>query len=229
MSGIKNKKLSIEVWDNGPGIAEDKQEKIFEEFERLEQNREIPGLGLGLAISERIANLLNLKISLYSVPGKGTGFKIEVPISQTENLPELKRETNEQYNGNSNDEFTQQTVLVIDNDVLMLKAIASQLRDWGFHVVTGTSLATVQESLSKDSNEPAFIIADYHLDNDENGVDLVSSLLKQKQWSLACIICSADPSERVRQHTSDANFLFLRKPVKALALKRVIRQIVAEK
>ena len=50
-------KVRIEVWDNGPGIPQEKQQKIFREFERLEQNREVPGLGLGLTISDRIAKL----------------------------------------------------------------------------------------------------------------------------------------------------------------------------
>ena len=58
--------LLIQVWDNGPGIPVDKRQAIFCEFERLELTREIPGLGLGLAICDRIAKLLNVKISLHS-------------------------------------------------------------------------------------------------------------------------------------------------------------------
>ncbi len=223
--GVRRTKdtIRIEVWDNGPGIAEDKQQTIFEEFERLEQNREVPGLGLGLAISERMASLLGLKISLRSVVGKGTVFSIDVPRVIVNSTSISKAELTSEQNA---DNFSQVPVLVIDNDALMLKAISSQLTDWGFDVVTGKDHNSVAQALLQLNKKPAFIVADYHLDNDHNGVDLVLAVQAQHQWHVPCVICSADPSEQVREHTSSADFLFLRKPVKALALKRTIRQML---
>ena len=76
------------------------------------------------------------------------------------------------------------------------------------------------------AEKPTFIVADYHLDNNENGVDLVAKMMAKNQWNIACMICSADPSEQVRQHTSDADYQFLRKPIKPLALKRFIKQVL---
>lgn len=224
--GIRHCKehIRIEVWDNGPGIPANKQQQIFQEFERLDQNREVPGLGLGLAISERIAKLLDLKISLRSTEGKGTVFMIDVPRGDVivTNQPIENDKPSEQ----SVEHFSKMPVLVIDNDVLMLTAISTQLRDWGFDVYTGRDADSVMDVLKSLSQPPAFVVADYHLDNDNNGVDLVLSLAKKYQWQVPCVICSADPSEQVRQHTSDADFLFLRKPVKALALKRTVRQML---
>lgn len=229
--GVRHTKnaVRIEVWDNGPGIAADKQQTIFQEFERLEQNREIPGLGLGLAIAERMATLLALKISIKSTIGKGTVFMIEVPriaYKATNLASEITRNTTKNIDSVS-EEFTNIPVLVIDNDALMLTAISSQLAEWDCLVYT----AKDQESLNKVVKDipqvPRFIIADYHLDNNANGVDLVTSLLQKENWQSPCVICSADPSEQVRQHTSDANFLFLRKPVKSLALKRLLRQMTS--
>jgi len=230
--GVRHKRNSIriEVWDNGPGIAEDKQQTIFEEFERLDQNREIPGLGLGLAISERMASLLDLKISVKSRVGKGTGFMIEVPRVKANVVKlETKMVKSFEKQGDTNREsFADMTVLVIDNDALMLTAISSQLAEWGCGVYTAIDQESVTAAAVKMQHSPHFIVADYHLDNDANGVDLVTSLLQQQNWKIPCVICSADPSEQVRQHTSDANFMFLRKPVKSLALKRLIRQMTAE-
>ncbi len=216
--------IRIEVWDNGPGIAKNKQQQIFQEFERLEQNREVPGLGLGLAISERIAQLLGLHISVCSVEGKGSVFMINVPLSHApQHERVIKTETIAEQN---NDVFAQLPVLVIDNDALMLTAISSQLEEWGFEVIAGKDTQAVNEQLNALNKPLALILADYHLDNNDNGVDQVLALLHTRQWQVPCVICSADPSEQVRQHTSDANFLFLRKPVKALALKRTIRQLL---
>lgn len=220
--------LLIQVWDNGPGIPQDKQQAIFGEFERLEQTREIPGLGLGLAICDRIAKLLGLKIALHSEVGKGTCFSVEVPRvfaqakpSNPSNVVKLRSEEE-----GANDSFNI-SVLVIDNDELMLKAISSLLLGWGCHVLTARDKASAEQQLTQQVL-PKLIIADYHLDDDQNGVDLVQSLLTHPVFSSqrpTCIICSADPSESVRQHTSSAQFSFVRKPVKATALKRLIKQL----
>ncbi|WP_258405761.1 hybrid sensor histidine kinase/response regulator [Shewanella mangrovisoli] len=217
--------LLIQVWDNGPGIPQDKQQAIFGEFERLEQTREIPGLGLGLAICDRIAKLLGLKISLHSEVGKGTCFSVEVPRVFAQAKPSNVVKLRSEEEG-VNDSFNI-SVLVIDNDELMLKAISSLLLGWGCNVLTARDKASAEQQLTQQVL-PKLIIADYHLDDDQNGVDLVQSLLTHPVFSgqrPTCIICSADPSESVRQHTSSAQFSFVRKPVKATALKRLIKQL----
>ncbi|GHE95913.1 two-component sensor [Thalassotalea profundi] len=220
-----NTHIRIEVWDNGPGIPVDKQQTIFQEFERLEQTREVPGLGLGLAIAERMSSLLGLSISLKSTVGKGTGFMIEVPRIQRKAAVEvnnLELTLDKQV-----DKFSNMSVIVIDNDALMLTALSSQLTEWGCQVfMAKDEVALMKHVLTTMKTKPRLIIADYHLDNNKNGVDLVLELLNNQHWDIPCVICSADPSEQVRQHTSEANFLFLRKPIKALALKRLIRQLI---
>jgi len=216
--------IRIEVWDNGPGIPLEKQQTIFQEFERLEQNREIPGLGLGLAIAERMSSLLGLSIKVKSSVGKGTGFMIEVPRAAPERI--VLKNNVESSADKAIDKFGNMPILLIDNDALMLTALSSQLIEWGCQVFTAKDAKTTQIAVLEMTEAPRLIIADYHLDNDKNGVDLIIELLQKEQWEIPCVICSADPSEQVRQHTSEANFLFLRKPVKALALKRLIRQIL---
>src|SRR6185436_2333710 len=75
--------LRIEVKDNGPGIAADKQQMIFDEFVRLQPEDDRPraerGLGLGLAIVDRIARMLDLPVRLASAPGAGSTFSVVVP------------------------------------------------------------------------------------------------------------------------------------------------------
>lgn len=222
---LSQTQLSIEVWDNGPGIPEDKQQKIFREFERLEQNREVPGLGLGLAISERIATILGLSISLKSQVGKGTCFAVSVPIA-TKPVVEKPLELSPKPKAGVSFDIG---VLLLDNDPLMLTALSSQLKEWGCDVMSAKSpdeLPKLCDDLKQNKQNPSIIIADYHLDDNQNGVDVIQALLADKTWQIPCVICSADPSESVRQHTSNADFHFLRKPVKSLALKRLIKQLV---
>src|SRR5690606_15697322 len=79
--------VRIEVIDTGLGVPSNKQRTIFEEFQRLEQGAKVArGLGLGLSIVERIARVLNHRVTLHSRPGEGSIFTVEVPVA--EDLPE---------------------------------------------------------------------------------------------------------------------------------------------
>jgi signal transduction histidine kinase len=84
--------LRIEVKDNGPGIAADKQQLIFDEFVRLQPEddrpREERGLGLGLAIVDRIGRMLELPVRLASAPRQGSTFSVVVPrVAAVASLP----------------------------------------------------------------------------------------------------------------------------------------------
>lgn len=73
--------VSIEVWDTGVGIPQDKQRTVFEEFTQLDTGADRDGrsTGLGLSIVDRIAGLLGHTVRLHSRVGEGSMFSIEVP------------------------------------------------------------------------------------------------------------------------------------------------------
>ncbi|MEO8882794.1 MAG: chemotaxis protein CheB, partial [Devosia sp.] len=73
--------LRIEVWDTGIGIADGELQAVFSEYHQIgnEARERIRGLGLGLSIVQRLANLLSHRIIVRSKPGKGSVFIIEVP------------------------------------------------------------------------------------------------------------------------------------------------------
>lgn len=76
--------LSIEVWDTGMGIPEDRLNDIFEEFTQLDQGKHErgQGLGLGLAIVRRLCRLLDHQVTVGSRLGMGSHFKICVPLAR---------------------------------------------------------------------------------------------------------------------------------------------------
>jgi signal transduction histidine kinase len=224
--GVKHRQNNtiIEVWDNGPGIPEDKQTTIFKEFERLSPNQATSGLGLGLAISERIAKLLGFTISVKSTLGKGTCFSITLPRSKAKLVNKKLAHTTAQPS--TTNEFINLPIVLIDNEPLMLTAMQTQLQEWGCKVVAVKDEASLNATLAKLNIVPAIVISDYHLDNNKNGVDLVEKSMTKYAWQTPVIICSADPSEQVREHTSKAKFYFMRKPIKALALKKLMRQLL---
>jgi two-component system CheB/CheR fusion protein len=80
----RGNKLRIEVWDTGPGIPELELGAIFEEFHQLDNpaRERSKGLGLGLAIAQRLADLLGHSIQVRSRVGAGSGFTVEVPLGR---------------------------------------------------------------------------------------------------------------------------------------------------
>jgi len=228
--GVKrfNTNLQIQVWDNGPGIPMDKQSVIFKEFERLEQNQEKSGLGLGLAISERIAKLLGVKLNLYSTEHKGSMFSIELPGLPASEIPEVSLSNYKIIDKNEKlyDKFKELTILIIDNDELLLSALQQQISLWTDKVIAVKNRSEWLEHYQKTAQVPEVIIADYHLKDGDNGVQFAQKLFIDINRSIPCVICSADPSEELREHVSRAQFSFIRKPVKALALRKMIKQFM---
>lgn len=117
-------RLRILVCDNGPGIAPDEQDRVFEEFHRGARpaGDADPGLGLGLAITRRFARLMGTEIDLRSVPGRGTCFAFDlarapaVPVAPT--LAAAPR-------------ITGLVILVVDDDPMGRRALADLLATWG--------------------------------------------------------------------------------------------------
>ena len=232
--GVRHRQntIVIEVHDNGPGIPKNKQQTIFKEFERLKQTQEKSGLGLGLAISERIAKLLKATITVNSTVNNGACFSLEIPRVRDVRVPinsvNLSVKAVE-LGGDFNQDFTKLVVLLIDNEALMLNAMSTQLSEWGCQVFAVKNEEELMAMLTAAPLLPNIIISDYHLDDNKNGVDLVIKSKSKQGWNSPCIICSADPAEPVREHTRSANFHFMKKPIKALGLKKLMRHLCFDK
>src|SRR4029450_3478809 len=140
----RGEQLRIEVWDTGPGIAEDQRQNIFSEFYRVgEPDRDQrAGLGLGLAIVDRLCTLLALPIELRSVVGRGSRFTIVVPQAPVRTIVERSVATRAPI-GVSDGKL----VLVIDDDPRVLDGMRGLLQSWGCRVVSGNSAATVLDGL----------------------------------------------------------------------------------
>ena len=207
--------LSIEVWDTGPGIAEEDQVVIFEEFRRLGRGGQ--GLGLGLSIAERIARLLGHRIELRSRLGRGTVFALRVPrIAAQLALPEAPMEQILQA--------PRSRVLVVDNDPDVLRAMQSLLSGWQCEVLAART-ADEAEALVKKSL-PDLLLLDYHLD-----AELTGLVLRERLVALVgerpTIVITADHSESVRLAVAAAGCQLLHKPLKPLALKSSMSRTLA--
>ena len=214
--------LEIQVWDTGPGIAPEAQAQIFDEFVRLSSSAERPadkGLGLGLAIARRSAELLQHPIGVQSQPGRGAMFCIRVPLGVAAAAQRPRPQPKV-----AGADVSGIRVLCIDNEASILGGMQSLLSGWGCCV---TAAGSLDEALAKWPSEepPQLVIVDYHLDRNETGIGALEGLAQHWRQPLPGILISADISEQVREAAGSRGYYYLSKPVKPAALRNLVRRL----
>ncbi|QVM99199.1 PAS domain-containing protein [Pseudomonas sp. SORT22] len=218
------KALSIEVWDTGIGIAQERREEVFEEFRRGDAQRpdQDRGLGLGLAIVDKIAGILGHRLQLRSVPGKGSVFTVEVPCSLQAPRrlaePDLSEPLRERLEG--------ARIWVLDNDAAICAGMRTLLEQWGCEVVTALSEQDLARQVACNSAEADLLIADYHLDNGRNGVDAVAAINAQRPVPLAALMITANYSNELKQQVRERGHTLMHKPVRPMKLKAAISHLL---
>lgn len=216
----RDKRLRIDVYDTGLGIPQSKKKAIFKEFHRLDQGAKIArGLGLGLSIVERIARVLDHKVDLKSVPGRGSHFSIEMPAAPA--LPSGAR-VREPQRADSG-QLADLVALCIDNDPQILDGMDTLLGGWGCGVFKAPDLKSAVAILGEAKAVPHGLLVDYHLD-DGNGIDAIVQLRWRFGPDLPAILITADRSPRVREDAHSRNIQVLNKPVKPAALRALLAQ-----
>ena len=217
----QGKKLSLQVLDTGIGIHDEQKGLIFSEFTRLNQlPGHTPGLGLGLSIVERISELLGHKVSLDSIPGKGTQFKIE--LNTVEALEAENRSTATKQRKKPG-QLDHTLVLCIDNDLTILDGMVSLLSQWGCITHTATDLESARRALRHEDRLPDVVLADYHLDN-TTGIDVFAALQKDTNGQLNGVLVTADRSDDVKTAAQKVGLPVINKPVRPAALRAMISQ-----
>lgn len=214
--------LSIEVWDTGRGIAADCLESIFLEFNQLDVGRaaDRKGVGLGLAIVERIAHILGYRVQVRSRPGRGSVFSIEVPLSSEKPLP-VSQVPAQAVAGNP---LPGRRLLVIDNELSILQSMAALLGQWGCEVLTATDEAGALDVLQ--GRAPELILADFHLDHGVVGCEVVKHLREHFHQAIPAVIITADRSDQCRRALRKLDAPLLNKPVKPGKLRAVLSQML---
>jgi CheY-like chemotaxis protein/anti-sigma regulatory factor (Ser/Thr protein kinase) len=207
--------LRIEVWDTGVGIAAADQKRIFEEFQRLAPGPE-KGLGLGLAIVDRVSRLLGHPVDVHSRPGHGSCFAVTVPLAQGPGTP-LQRKS-----AIAAPDVTERalTILCLDNDATILDGLRALLGGWGHRVLVATDAAGAMAAA--EQSPPDVVLVDYHLDGERTGLDFLDDLRQRSGRGICALVVTADRSEAVRTATKARGCELLSKPVKPAALRRFL-------
>ena len=214
--------LRLEVWDTGRGIAADRLDSIFLEFNQLDVGRaaDRKGVGLGLAIVERIAKILDYRVQVHSLPGRGSMFSIDVPICDDIPLP-ISLAVPQAGTGNP---LPGRRLLVLDNEVSILQSMSALLGQWGCEVVTATDESSALSNLMGQA--PELILADYHLDHGVVGSEVVRHLREHFQQVIPAVIITADRTDQCRQSLHRLDAPLLNKPVKPGKLRAVLSQLL---
>ncbi|CRM13570.1 MULTISPECIES: PAS domain-containing hybrid sensor histidine kinase/response regulator [Pseudomonas] len=220
----QHQRLSIQVWDSGMGIAEERLEEIFQEFKRGDVQRpdQDRGLGLGLAIVEKIAGILGHRITVKSWPGKGSMFAVEVPLSATAPkslpLPCMSEALLERLQG--------ARVWVLDNDAAICAGMRTLLEGWGCQVVTALSEEDLARQVDNYHAEADLLIADYHLDDDQNGVDAVARINARRASAIPAMMITANYSNELKQQIRELGHTLMHKPVRPMKLKTAMSHLL---
>ncbi|WP_095944120.1 MULTISPECIES: hybrid sensor histidine kinase/response regulator NahK/ErcS' [Pseudomonas] len=216
--------LTIEVWDSGMGIAEHRLEEIFQEFKRGDVQRpdQDRGLGLGLAIVEKIAGILGHPIHVRSWPGRGSMFSVEVPLSATAPKPPPTLQMSEPML----ERLRGARIWVLDNDATICEGMRTLLEGWGCRVVTALSEEDLARQVDNYHAEVDLLIADYHLDNDQNGVDAVARINARRASPIPAMMITANYSNELKQQIRELGHTLMHKPVRPMKLKTAMSHLL---
>ena len=217
--------LRIAVWDTGAGIPADRLEDIFEEFRRLDvPGHDKDGMGLGLAIVERIAKLLALEVTVRSSLGRGSMFAVDVPLgdpafTEPSDIDSKRPPAAVTLGGRS--------VLVVDDDARAREALALVLRGWGCDVLEAATPSQAVALATDGARQPDAIVADFHLGESLTGLDAIASVRAGCGSALPAVVISADRDDATKAEALAGGHWFLPKPVRVDRLRSLLNHLFA--
>lgn len=210
-------RIRFQVSDNGTGIPEAIQSRLFEAFYRPDEGpTEDKGLGLGLAIVKELTELMGGRCGVQSTPGGGSDFWVELPSRPPP--PDAFPETADK----GTTALVDDGVLVVEDQSDTRQWLQSMIRNWGYTVVACPDCQSAREAV--DETGPfALVMTDLNLP-DGNGMELINEL-RANHPQLPAMIITGD-SESLKALAGDQGLRILQKPLAPARLHTAIRQIM---
>lgn len=202
--------LRIEVWDTGIGIPPSQLKDVFQEFYQIgnQERDRTQGLGLGLAIVERLARLLGVHVDARSQFEKGSVFAVEVPLAETRGkqpTPVAAQTAAEVAPG--------RLIMIIDDELSVLRGLRLILEEWGFEVLAASSEDEAMELLKRYQRQPNAIVADYRLRDGRTGTDAIRHIRELFHAAIPSIIITGDTAPERMREAEASGLSILHKPV----------------
>lgn len=220
--------LRIEVWDTGPGVSEELRDRIFEEFFRGPgtDTGGQPGVGLGLAIVQRVATVLGHRLGIRSHPGRGSMFSVTVPRALDSDVDADERAAGGEA---STPDLAGRTVVVIDDDPQVLTGLRLLLEGWGCRSVVAPDAETAVRELGEQALRPDVILADLRLGGDTCGVAAINRIREAAQDEVPALLLTGDTDAGALQELTPGQFPRLTKPIAPARLAVVLAEALGRR
>jgi signal transduction histidine kinase/CheY-like chemotaxis protein len=221
--------LRIEVWDTGVGIDPANHAVIFEDFHQLGnpgRDRK-QGLGLGLAIVRRLAQVLGHPVTVRSKPSKGSVFAVEVPLAGHDG----DRSGDDSADSDPDPAVGQSasatptaagTVLVIEDDAMQLEGIGLLLQGWGYAVIPARGIDEACAGLDGGAATPDLVLSDLRLSGPETGIDAIQAVRARCGRRVPGVIVTGDTDPDRLRSVDRSGFPMVHKPCDPAALRRLL-------
>jgi len=216
-------RLAIQVWDTGVGIENDEIERIFDEFYQLDNpaRDHVRGVGLGLAIVQRVTHLLGGEVRVRSEKDRGSLFEIVLPLCL--DTPDDVETTEDSEPAN-----TRSFVAVVDDDPRVLDGLRLALEACGHDVVAGPDQSSVLQQLDESGRAPGVVIADFRLGGGRTGVEFLEAIRGKYSNTIPGVLLTGDTLlPKLEQLGSEVGFVVLSKPVTVDVLNDTIGKCLA--
>ncbi|MEM9669128.1 MAG: PAS domain-containing hybrid sensor histidine kinase/response regulator [Pseudomonadota bacterium] len=211
-------KVRVEVWDTGPGISDDQQALIFEEFQRFEDtdNAGLRGAGLGLSIVRRMAAIMKSPIGVRSWLGRGSVFHVTFPLSSNMDDASFTLGCDQRYVSPLNG----LKILCIDDEQTILDGMFALLSGWGCEVYTANSVSSAETVVSKRLID--VMIADLDIKENIDGLDLLVKLRPCLPHIDNAALLTARNNDILMARAEEVGISVLAKPVNPEAIRRFL-------
>ena len=217
--------LSIEILDTGPGIPKHQRDAIFDDFHQLD-NKERDrgkGLGLGLAIVRRLSICLDHLIEHSSVLNRGSRFAVVVGLGDKPvDVVEARQFKSSFIN------LKNISVLLIEDDLMVLDATQQLLESWGCKVICANNAESAMRLMSDPYNIPDIIVADYRLPGSANGIQAIDNITSKLGCPVSAFIITGEADTSEVRKISDHGYRVLSKPVHPAKLRALISHLLQE-
>jgi len=200
-------RMRIEVWDSGVGITGDHLPHIFEEYYRGTSGADRGGFGLGLAIVKRLGEILDHRIGVRSIPGRGTGFSIEVPRGRApahaDDLVKIAQRERAPFRGN---------ILIIEDETSVRAALHRLLKLRGINAVAVATGKDAVALVRQRAIRPDVLLSDHNLPGPMNGIESINAVRAILGWHVPAIVMTGDVRSKTKEMTHSHGISYLTKP-----------------
>lgn len=226
-SVIKNNvcRLIFSVEDTGRGIKKEDLERIFERFQRLDDDRNTTteGTGLGLAITKRIIELMNGNIVVQSEYGKGSKFTVTID----QHVAEVKAEYQpEEIDIDSEKiDFSGKRILIVDDNKINIKVASRLLKDYNFEIDESLSGIECFQKIINGEKYDLILLDD--MMPEQSGTETMKKLRELSDFSIPVIVFTANALSGMREKYIKEGFdEYLSKPIHKEELIKMITKFI---